>query len=70
MTPSVLIWFRNDLRPTDHPAWHAACASGLRPIPVFIEEPWRTEASPWLDGRLALGARRAQFVAQGVHALQ
>lgn len=70
MTPSVLIWFRNDLRPTDHPALHAACTSGLRPIPVFIEEPWRTEASPWLDGRSALGARRAQFVAEGVHALQ
>jgi len=32
----ILIWFRRDLRLSDHPALHAACATGRPVIPVFI----------------------------------
>lgn len=70
MTPSVLVWFRRDLRPTDHPALEAAAATGRPIVPVFIEEPWRRASSPWTPGLPAMGSRREQFIAEGVHALQ
>jgi deoxyribodipyrimidine photo-lyase len=34
----VLVWFRRDLRLSDHPALHAACDSGCPVIPVFIHD--------------------------------
>ena len=34
----VLVWFRRDLRLSDHPALHAACATGRPVIPVFIHD--------------------------------
>lgn len=50
---SALVWLRRDLRLHDHPALHAACASGLRVVPVYIHDPdpsaaWATgAASHW-----------------------
>ncbi len=35
-TSPILIWLRRDLRLSDHPALHAACATGRPVIPVFI----------------------------------
>jgi deoxyribodipyrimidine photo-lyase len=35
-TSPILIWLRRDLRLSDHPALHAACASGRPVIPVYI----------------------------------
>ncbi|MEM6342167.1 MAG: deoxyribodipyrimidine photo-lyase, partial [Pseudomonadota bacterium] len=32
----ILMWFRRDLRLSDHPALTAACKSGAPVIPVFI----------------------------------
>lgn len=32
----ILIWFRRDLRLSDNPALHAACATGRPVIPVFV----------------------------------
>ncbi len=35
-TNPILIWLRRDLRLSDQPAFHAACATGRPVIPVFI----------------------------------
>jgi len=37
-TSPILIWLRRDLRLSDHPALHAACATGRPVIPVFIHD--------------------------------
>ncbi|WP_299855050.1 deoxyribodipyrimidine photo-lyase [uncultured Roseobacter sp.] len=34
----ILVWFRRDLRLSDHPALNAACATGRPVIPVFIHD--------------------------------
>ncbi|MCR9126975.1 MAG: DNA photolyase family protein [Rhodobacteraceae bacterium] len=34
----IIIWFRRDLRLGDHPALHAACATGRPVLPVFIHD--------------------------------
>ena len=34
----ILLWFRRDLRTADHPALHAAAASGRPVIPVFVRD--------------------------------
>jgi len=36
MTSPVLLWLRRDLRLSDQPALHAACASGAPVIPVYV----------------------------------
>ncbi|MEO8652126.1 MAG: deoxyribodipyrimidine photo-lyase [Hyphomicrobiaceae bacterium] len=60
MSAAVLMWFRNDLRLSDNPALHAAAASGVPVVPVFVlddETPgdWRAGGASrwWLDGSLA-----------------
>ncbi|TCS63891.1 deoxyribodipyrimidine photo-lyase [Primorskyibacter sedentarius] len=35
-TSPIILWFRRDLRLSDHPALHAACKTGRPVIPVFI----------------------------------
>ena len=59
MTDAVLMWFRNDLRLSDNPALHAACASGGPVVPVYVlddEAPgdWRSGGASrwWLAGSL------------------
>ena len=39
MSAPLLMWFRRDLRLTDHPALSAAVATGAPVIPVFIRDP-------------------------------
>lgn len=60
VTPSTLVWFRQDLRLADNPALHAATASGGRILAVFIHDDdeagdWRPGAASrwWLDRSLA-----------------
>ncbi|MDF3129413.1 deoxyribodipyrimidine photo-lyase [Kiritimatiellaeota bacterium B1221] len=52
-TPPILVWFRNDLRLHDHPAFRAAADDGAPVIPVYLhcresEGTWkRGAASNW-----------------------
>ena len=46
--PAALIWYRRDLRVSDHAPLHAALAAGFTPIPVFVWAP--DEESPWAPG--------------------
>ena len=32
----VLVWLRNDLRPSDDPALHAAAATGRPVLPLYV----------------------------------
>jgi deoxyribodipyrimidine photo-lyase len=70
----VIVWFRRDLRLTDHPALDAAAATGAPVIPVFLHDAglggkWALGAASrwWLDGSLraldaALRARGSRIV--------
>lgn len=64
----VLVWFREDLRLTDHPALSAAAAAGAPVIPVFVREdsgpgrPLGAASRWWLDKSLAALARSLEAV--------
>jgi deoxyribodipyrimidine photo-lyase len=58
----VLLWFRRDLRLSDHAALHAAAASGLPVVPVFL---WTPE-----DGDEAPGASSGWWLHQSLVALE
>ena len=45
---TAIVWFRRDLRLTDHPALVAALAAGHNIIPVYIHAP--DEEQPWQPG--------------------
>lgn len=45
---TAIVWFRRDLRLTDHPALTAAIATADRIIPVYIHAP--EEEQPWAPG--------------------
>ena len=44
----AIVWFRRDLRLTDHPALQAALSAGHQVIPVYIHSP--DEEKPWQPG--------------------
>jgi deoxyribodipyrimidine photo-lyase len=51
--PDTVLWLRRDLRLADHPALHAAAATGSRVLPLFVVDPrlWRPAGDPrraWL----------------------
>ncbi|OYW09778.1 MAG: hypothetical protein B7Z53_02270, partial [Rhodospirillales bacterium 12-71-4] len=48
MTKPSLLWFRHDLRLTDHPALLAALAEGGPVLPVFVLDD--EAAGPWRAG--------------------
>jgi deoxyribodipyrimidine photo-lyase len=58
MTP-IILWFRRDLRLTDHPALHEAARSGRPVIPVFLLD----------EGVEGLGAAPRMRLGMGVAAL-
>ncbi len=62
MTRPVIVWFRQDLRLSDHPALQAAVATGRPVVPVFILEPAAGQA--WAPG----GATR-WWLHHSLHAL-
>ena len=47
-SPPILVWFRHDLRLSDHPALEAARAAGGAIIPIFVWAP--EEEAPWEPG--------------------
>ena len=51
----VLVWFRRDLRLSDHPALTAACRSGRPVIPVFILDDLAERLGAAPKWRLSLG---------------
>ncbi|OAN98016.1 cryptochrome/photolyase family protein [Sulfitobacter geojensis] len=51
----ILMWFRRDLRLSDHAALTAACESGRPVIPVFIHDPLVAELGAAPKWRLGLG---------------
>src|SRR6218665_465205 len=46
--PVALIWYRRDLRVSDHAPLIAALERGYTPVPVFVWAP--EEESPWAPG--------------------
>lgn len=65
MTP-ILLWFRRDLRLSDHPALHAAAATGRPVIPVFLhDEGLRIGAAPLLRIGMAAEALARDLAARG-----
>ena len=42
--PPIIVWFRDDLRLSDHPALHAAANAGVRVICLYVHD----EESPAL----------------------
>lgn len=54
-TSPIIVWFRRDLRLSDHAALHAACASGRPVIPVFVRDPLVDGLGPAPKWRLGLG---------------
>jgi deoxyribodipyrimidine photo-lyase len=61
--PPVIIWFREDLRLSDHPALHAAAKAGAPVIGLYVLD----EASP---GLRPLGGAARWWLAQSLRALQ
>ncbi len=47
-TGTIIVWFRQDLRLRDNPAWHAACRTGRKVVPLYIHAP--DEAGRWAPG--------------------
>jgi deoxyribodipyrimidine photo-lyase len=63
--PPCIVWFRNDLRISDHPALHAAASTGQPVICLYVfDEPARS-----LESRPLGGASR-WWLAQSIRALQ
>ncbi len=54
-TSPILLWFRRDLRLSDHPALSAACAAGRPVIPVFVLDPLTQRLGAAARFRLGLG---------------
>ncbi len=60
--PPTILWFRQDLRLSDHPAFRAACSDDGRVLPVFIldeDDPWAPGGASrwWLHHSLAALAK-------------
>src|SRR6056297_898634 len=54
-TSAILMWFRRDLRLSDHAALHAAAQSGRPVIPVFIRDRLVDDLGAAPKWRLGLG---------------
>jgi deoxyribodipyrimidine photo-lyase len=61
--PPIIVWFRDDLRLSDHPALHAAAKAGVPVIGLYALD----EASP---GLRPLGGAARWWLAQSLRALQ
>ena len=55
----AIVWFRRDLRLTDHPALQAALSAGHQVVPVYIHSP--DEEKPWQPGAPVAGGSIAAF---------
>src|SRR5215813_3476311 len=61
--PPIIVWYRDDLRLSDHPALHAAAKSGAPVIGLYVLD----EASP---GLRPLGGAARWWLAQSLRALE
>ena len=61
--PSVIVWFRDDLRLSDHPALHAAAKTGAPVIALYVLD----EMSA---GLRAIGGATRWWLAQSLRALR
>jgi deoxyribodipyrimidine photo-lyase len=62
--PPIIVWFRDDLRLSDHPALHAAASTGAPMICLYVfDEERRPDARP-------LGGAARWWLAQSLRALQ
>ncbi len=59
--PNAIVWFRNDLRLADNPAFQAALDGGYTPIPVYIHAP--EEEGAWAPGAAAEAWRHHSLAA-------
>ena len=62
MNAPTLVWFRRDLRLSDHAALTAACASGGAVIPVFIHDDAVAQLGAAPKWRLGLGVNQLDQV--------
>src|SRR6201986_4390894 len=60
--PPIIVWFREDLRLSDHPALHAAAKTGAPVVALFVLD----DASP---GLRPLGGAARWWLAQSLRAL-
>ena len=60
MSKRSIIWFRRDLRVSDHPALLAAISESTEIVPVFILDPELIKAS---------GSKRLAYLGQSLRAL-
>ncbi|MFK7764966.1 MAG: deoxyribodipyrimidine photo-lyase [Roseobacter sp.] len=65
-TSPVLVWLRRDLRLTDHPAFHAAAATGRPVIPVYIHDSAVETLGAAPKWRLGLGVAHFADVLAGL----
>lgn len=55
---AIILWFRRDLRLSDHPALTAACAAGRPVIPLFIHDALSEKLGAAPKWRLGLGIEK------------
>ena len=58
----VIVWFRRDLRVSDHTALHRAAQTGAPVIPVFVFD-------PAILGAKDTGSRRTAFLLESLKSL-
>jgi deoxyribodipyrimidine photo-lyase len=63
----ILLWFRNDLRLTDHEPYAAAVQSGAEVLPVYCIDPVLFEETPF--GFTRAGTHRLTFLRECIQAL-
>ncbi|NBU69412.1 MAG: deoxyribodipyrimidine photo-lyase [Verrucomicrobia bacterium] len=61
--PPVIVWFRRDLRVSDHTALHRAAATGAPVVPVFVFD-------PAILGAKDTGSRRTAFLLECLQSLE
>jgi len=59
MAKKILLWYRNDLRISDHEALHEAVKSGAEILPVYIDH--QTDYSQYLLGNPEIPGFRRKF---------
>lgn len=59
MAKKILLWYRNDLRISDHEALHEAVNSGAEILPVYIDH--QTDYSQYLPGNPEIPGFRRKF---------
>jgi deoxyribodipyrimidine photo-lyase len=58
---TAIVWFRNDLRLSDHAVLHAACRSATQLVIVYCHDPQQERMTRW--GFARTGAHRRAFLA-------